>query len=107
MHASPNNTGPRITLTCLTFMPVAALRAEPDGFALVTAEVPAGPPITVVAVEEAGVFGKTRVAVAVPVLDPMNPPAPDTLEGLAVVVAEEPFLSTILKLAQAIRVLLA
>lgn len=109
MHAIPNNTGPRIAWTCLTFIPEAALRAEPDGFALVVTELVGDPPTTAVAVVEPGALGKERVAVTVPdevpVLDPMKPP--DTLEGAAVVVAEPAFLSTILKLAQAMRVLLA
>lgn len=105
MHATPNNTGPRIACICLTLMPEAALRAEPDGFGLVAAVVAGVPPTPAVAVVKAGVVGEMILAVAVPVPDPMNPPPP-VFEGDIVVLAE-PFLSTILKLAQAMRVLLA
>lgn len=97
-------------------MPEAALRAEPDGLALVFAVLAGTPPTTAVAVVEAGVVGKMILAVAVPVIVPlpvpvlviMDPP-PEVLVGGKVVVVEPvpDFLSTILKLAQAIRVLLA
>jgi len=100
MHAIPNNTGPRMTLTCLTFIPVAALRAEAEGFGAPAVDETAGPPGV-----EAGPVGKTRVVVAV--LEPMKPPDG---EGEVLLVAEFDelgFLLTSWKLAQAMRVLLA
>lgn len=107
MHASPNRTGPKIALTCLTCMPEAALAAEPEGFALLFAGVAGAPPTTAVAVAvaEAEVPGTRRVAVAVPEADPIRPP--EALVGVELLLAESPFLSTSLKFAQAIRVLFA
>lgn len=105
MHARPSNTGPRTTLTCLTFMPVAALSAEADvdAFALVVGVVPRAPLPPGV---DAGTVGETRVGPAA--LDPMKPPdADEGDESLEVEFDELAFLSTILKLAQAMRVLLA
>jgi hypothetical protein len=101
MHAIPNNTGPRMTLTCFTFMPVAALRAEAEGFgAPAVDDAAAGAPRV-----EVGPVGKTRVAVAV--LEPMKPPDGEG-EVLFVTEFDEPgFLLTSWKLAQAMRVLLA
>jgi hypothetical protein len=94
MHARPNNTGPRMTLTCLTFMPVAALRAEAEGFGPPAVdEAPGAPrPLAV----EVGPLGATMVGAEVP--EPMNPPDGE---------GEVLFFSTSLKLAQAMRVLLA
>jgi hypothetical protein len=100
MHAIPNNTGPKMTLTCLTFMPVAALRADAEGFGAPAIDEAAGVPRV-----ETGPVGKTRVAVAE--LEPMKPPD-DEGEVLLVVEFDEPgFLVTSWKLAQAMRVLLA
>ena len=103
MHARPNNTGPRTTLTCLTFIPVAALRAEAEGFgAPAVGEVPGAPGLPAV---KAGLVGATIVGAEE--LEPMKPPDGEG-EVLLVATFEEPgFFSTSLKLAQAMRVLLA
>jgi len=101
MHARPKKTGPRITLTCLIFMPVAALSAEVEGLGAPDVNEPEGAPAA-----DVGPVGMMRVAVAV--LEPMKPPDGEDVGVLLEAEFDElGFLLTSWKLAQAMRVLLA